>query len=116
MVAVPVCPPVLLPIAALLQFSMAGRTPPVALNARARLAQGHFFEFAFSELAVLLVQVVCHGVALFLMGWWYEAAKIGARYSLDFISINGVMVTHIYRNDLLVLNQQLQRDAVRQVD
>ena len=108
--AVAVCPPVLLPIAALLQLGMAGRTPPVALNAQARLAQGHFLGFD------LWVQVVCHVVALFLMGWWYEATKIGARYSLDLISINCVMVTHIYRNDLLVLNQQLQRDAVRQVD
>ena len=26
------------------------------------------------------------------------------------------MVTHVHRDDLLVLNQQLQRDAVRQVD
>ena len=31
-------------------------------------------------------------------------------------SVTGVMVTHIHRDDLLVLNQQLQRDAVRQVD
>ena len=63
-VAVTVCPPVLLPIAALLQLSMAGRAPPVALNARAGLAQVHFFELAFSGLAVLWVQVVCHGVAI----------------------------------------------------
>jgi hypothetical protein len=27
-------------------------------------------------------------------------------------SVNRVMVTHVHRDDLLVLNQQLQRDAV----
>ena len=26
------------------------------------------------------------------------------------------MIAHVHRDDLLVLNQQLQRDAVRQVD
>ena len=108
--AVAVCPPVLLPIAALLQLSMPRRTPPVALNALARLAQGHFLGFVVS------VRVSCHGVTILFKGWWYEATKIGARYSLDLILINCLMVTHIHRNDLLVLNQQLQRDAVRQVD
>ena len=51
-VAVAVYPPVLLPIAALLQFSMPRRTPPVALDAHARLAQGHFFKFVFTVLLV----------------------------------------------------------------
>ena len=60
-VAVPVCPPVLLPIAALLQLSMPRRTPPVALNAQARLAQGHFLRFF---IPILWVQVVCHGIAI----------------------------------------------------
>jgi hypothetical protein len=31
-------------------------------------------------------------------------------------SVSRAMVTHVHRDDLLVLNQQLQRDAVRQVD
>ena len=60
-VAVAVCPPVLLPIATLLQFGMPRRTPPVALNAQAWLTQGHFFEFVLS---ILWVQVVCHGVPI----------------------------------------------------
>ena len=40
--AVAVCPPVLLPIAALLQLDMPRRAPPVALNVHAWFAQGHF--------------------------------------------------------------------------
>ena len=35
---------------------------------------------------------------------------------LDLILINRIMVTHIHRNYLLIMNQQLQRDAVRQID
>jgi hypothetical protein len=31
-------------------------------------------------------------------------------------SVNRIMVAHVHGDDLLVLNQQLQRDAVRQVD
>ena len=33
-----------------------------------------------------------------------------------FHSINRVMVAHVDRNDLPVLNQQFQRDAERQID
>lgn len=57
-VAVAVLAHVFLPIAALLQLGMAGRTPPVALNASTWLAQRHFLKF------VLSIQVVCHGVAI----------------------------------------------------
>ena len=46
--AVPVWPHIFLPIAALLQLCVSRRTPPVALNAQARLAQGHFFGVVFS--------------------------------------------------------------------
>ena len=47
-VAVAIRPHVLLPVAALVQLGMARCAPPVALNAQARLAQGHFFEFVLS--------------------------------------------------------------------
>ena len=58
MVAVSVYPPVLLPIATLLQLGMPRRASPVALNAHARLTQGHFLEF------VLSVQIFSHGAAI----------------------------------------------------
>ena len=57
-VAVAVYPPVLLPIAALLQFGMAWRAPPVALNTHAWLTQGHFFKL------VLSVQIFGHGASI----------------------------------------------------
>ena len=31
-------------------------------------------------------------------------------------SVSHVVITHIHRDDLAILNQQLQRDAVRQID
>ena len=56
LVAVPVLPAVFLPVIALHQLSMAGRTPPVALNASTRLAELHFFKF------LLAVGVLGHGM------------------------------------------------------
>ena len=42
--------------------------------------------------------------------------RLGGQAAQALASINGIVVTHIQRDDLLVLNQQIQCDAVRQVD
>jgi hypothetical protein len=46
-----------------------------------------------------------------ILGW-----GLGGQAAQALTSINGIVVTHIQRDDLLLLNQQIQCDAVRQVD